>query len=160
MLDLQCRRENKILYWVPSCAQHHSRPGNFQRGISDGSQSPCTCRAVQRCRMLCPYREVGGQFCTVQIPPSMKYLLPRKMLPKVCVSAHMCTCGMWGVYVCEDVHSVYMCGMYVVSVHRCDYVYVCVCGSGSWVSFRVHRLADSDSLAKPLACFSLPIGKI
>lgn len=61
---------------------------------------------------------------------------------------------------CEDVHSVYMCGMYVVSVHRCDYVYVCVCGSGSWVSFRVHRLADSDSLAKPLACFSLPIGKI
>lgn len=26
-------------------------------------------------------------------PPSMKYLLPRKMLPKVCVSAHMCICG-------------------------------------------------------------------
>lgn len=99
-----------------------------------------------------------GLFYSIQTPPSMKYLLPRKIQPKLCVSAHMCMYGMW-VYVYECAYSVYMCGVYVV---KCVKVSVCVFACvvvGSQVSFRAHQSADSISLAQPLACFSSPTGQ-
>lgn len=39
-LGLRCRREKPVLCWVPGGAKPHSRPGNLQRGLSDGSRSP------------------------------------------------------------------------------------------------------------------------